>query len=87
MVRKHARRAVKAAFALALAIPIVLGGTANAQCQPVIQDMGAILRRAASPRLSTRTSGGAQPSGYGGVGHPCFLSCGEIHSMRRTPRA
>ena len=31
MVRKHARRAVKAAFALALAIPIVLGGTANAQ--------------------------------------------------------
>ena len=30
MVRKHARRAVKAAFALALAIPIVLGGTANA---------------------------------------------------------
>jgi osmoprotectant transport system substrate-binding protein len=31
VVRKHARRAVKAAFALALAIPIVLGGTANAQ--------------------------------------------------------
>ena len=31
MVRKHARRAVKAAFALALAIPIVLGGTANAK--------------------------------------------------------
>ncbi len=31
MVRKHARRAVKAAFAIALAIPIVLGGTANAQ--------------------------------------------------------
>ncbi len=31
MVRKHARRAVKAAFALALAIPIVLGGTANAR--------------------------------------------------------
>ena len=31
MVRKHARRAVKAAFAVALAIPIVLGGTANAQ--------------------------------------------------------
>src|SRR6185295_1732163 len=30
MVRKHARRAVKAAFAVALAIPIVLGGTANA---------------------------------------------------------
>ena len=30
MVRKHMRRAVKAAFALALAIPIVLGGTANA---------------------------------------------------------
>jgi osmoprotectant transport system substrate-binding protein len=30
VVRKHARRAVKAAFALALAIPIVLGGTANA---------------------------------------------------------
>src|SRR5436190_15987466 len=30
MVRKHARRAVKAGFALALAIPIVLGGTANA---------------------------------------------------------
>ena len=30
MVRKHARRAVKAAFALALGIPIVLGGTANA---------------------------------------------------------
>ncbi len=30
MVRKHARRAVKAAFALAFAIPIVLGGTANA---------------------------------------------------------
>jgi osmoprotectant transport system substrate-binding protein len=31
VVRKHARRAVKAAFAVALAIPIVLGGTANAQ--------------------------------------------------------
>ena len=31
MIRKHARRAVKAAFALALAIPIVLGGTANAK--------------------------------------------------------
>ena len=31
MVRKHARRAVKAAFAVALAIPIVLGGTANAK--------------------------------------------------------
>jgi osmoprotectant transport system substrate-binding protein len=31
VVRKHARRAVKAAFALALAIPIVLGGTANAK--------------------------------------------------------
>ena len=31
MVRKHARRAVKAAFAIALAIPIVLGGTANAE--------------------------------------------------------
>ena len=31
MVRKHARRAVKAAFALALAVPIVLGGTANAK--------------------------------------------------------
>jgi osmoprotectant transport system substrate-binding protein len=31
VVRKHTRRAVKAAFALALAIPIVLGGTANAQ--------------------------------------------------------
>ena len=30
MVRKHARRAVKAAFAVALAIPIVLVGTANA---------------------------------------------------------
>ena len=30
MVRKHARRAVKAAFALALGIPILLGGTANA---------------------------------------------------------
>ena len=30
VVRKHARRAVKAAFAVALAIPIVLGGTANA---------------------------------------------------------
>jgi osmoprotectant transport system substrate-binding protein len=30
VVRKHMRRAVKAAFALALAIPIVLGGTANA---------------------------------------------------------
>jgi len=30
VVRKHARRAVKAAFALALSIPIVLGGTANA---------------------------------------------------------
>ena len=30
MVRKHARRAVKAAFALALGIPIVLGGTAHA---------------------------------------------------------
>ena len=29
-MRKHARRAVKAAFAVALAIPIVLGGTANA---------------------------------------------------------
>jgi len=31
VVRKHARRAVKAAFAVALAIPIVLGGTANAK--------------------------------------------------------
>jgi osmoprotectant transport system substrate-binding protein len=31
VVRKHTRRAVKAAFALALAIPIVLGGTANAK--------------------------------------------------------
>jgi osmoprotectant transport system substrate-binding protein len=31
VIRKHARRAVKAAFALALAIPIVLGGTANAK--------------------------------------------------------
>ena len=31
MVRKHARRAVKAAFAVALAIPIVLGGTASAK--------------------------------------------------------
>ena len=31
MVRKHARRAVKAAFAVAFAIPIVLGGTANAK--------------------------------------------------------
>ena len=31
MIRKHARRAVKAAFAVALAIPIVLGGTANAK--------------------------------------------------------
>jgi len=31
VVRKHARRAVKAAFAVALAISIVLGGTANAQ--------------------------------------------------------
>ena len=31
MVRKHARRAVKAAFAVALAIPILLGGTANAK--------------------------------------------------------
>jgi osmoprotectant transport system substrate-binding protein len=31
VVRKHARRAVKAAFAIALAIPIVLGGTANAK--------------------------------------------------------
>ncbi len=31
MIRKHARRAVKAAFALALAVPIVLGGTANAK--------------------------------------------------------
>jgi len=30
VVRKHARRAVKAAFAVALAIPIVLGGTASA---------------------------------------------------------
>jgi osmoprotectant transport system substrate-binding protein len=30
VVRKHARRVVKAAFAVALAIPIVLGGTANA---------------------------------------------------------
>jgi len=30
VVRKHARRAVKAAFAVALSIPIVLGGTANA---------------------------------------------------------
>jgi osmoprotectant transport system substrate-binding protein len=30
VVRKHARRAVKAAFALALAIPIVLGGNAFA---------------------------------------------------------
>jgi osmoprotectant transport system substrate-binding protein len=30
VIRKHARRAVKAAFALAFAIPIVLGGTANA---------------------------------------------------------
>ncbi len=31
MVRKHARRAVKAAFAVALAIPIVLGGNASAK--------------------------------------------------------
>ena len=31
MIRKHARRAVKAAFAFALAVPIVLGGTANAK--------------------------------------------------------
>ncbi len=31
MVRKHTRRAVKAAFALALAIPIVLGGNAYAR--------------------------------------------------------
>jgi osmoprotectant transport system substrate-binding protein len=31
VVRKHARRAVKAAFAVALAIPLVLGGTANAK--------------------------------------------------------
>jgi osmoprotectant transport system substrate-binding protein len=31
VVRKHMRRAVKAAFAIALAIPIVLGGTANAK--------------------------------------------------------
>jgi osmoprotectant transport system substrate-binding protein len=31
VIRKHARRAVKAAFALALAVPIVLGGTANAK--------------------------------------------------------
>ncbi len=30
MIRKHTRRAVKAAFAVAIAIPIVLGGTANA---------------------------------------------------------
>jgi osmoprotectant transport system substrate-binding protein len=36
VVRKHARRAVKAAFALALAVPIVLGGTANAQSKPTI---------------------------------------------------
>jgi osmoprotectant transport system substrate-binding protein len=36
VVRKHARRAVKAAFALALSIPIVLGGTANAQSTPTI---------------------------------------------------
>jgi osmoprotectant transport system substrate-binding protein len=31
VIRKHARRAVKAAFAFALAVPIVLGGTANAK--------------------------------------------------------
>jgi osmoprotectant transport system substrate-binding protein len=31
VVRKHARRVVKAAFAVALAIPIVLGGTAYAE--------------------------------------------------------
>ena len=30
MIRKHTRRAVKAAFAVAIAIPIVLGGTATA---------------------------------------------------------
>jgi osmoprotectant transport system substrate-binding protein len=31
VIRKHARRAVKAAFAFALALPIVLGGTAYAK--------------------------------------------------------
>lgn len=38
MVRKHTRRAVKAAFALALAIPIVVGGQAYARAaqQPTI---------------------------------------------------
>ena len=41
MVRKHARRAVKAAFAVALAIPIVLGGTANAKTT-----MGPTIRQA-----------------------------------------
>ena len=44
MVRKHARRAVKAAFAVALAIPIVLGGTANAQTTANAQRMTAIIR-------------------------------------------
>lgn len=40
MVRKHARRAVKAAFAVALAIPIVLGGTANAKTSAVTIKLG-----------------------------------------------
>jgi osmoprotectant transport system substrate-binding protein len=40
VVRKHARRAVKAAFAVALSIPIVLGGTANASSRATTITIG-----------------------------------------------
>jgi osmoprotectant transport system substrate-binding protein len=40
VIRKHARRAVKAAFAVALAIPIVLGGTAQAKPQATTITIG-----------------------------------------------